>query len=479
MTWHDDPAQDENSASVHVNLLVASGVMSLSAPVAGRQASAGLEVNASACERGHVRQYRHATTSSGHAWLFDLLFARSPVTTWAVAGALPAGFERADQFAVLSSGGRSFMVSLANRKGASSALTSYNALRPGRTRFARQVLGLGLRTGLAQPLLRDKIDIGTAGGAASAQPDDLLGAHLRQLFGQGPVVVAFGGSTGPYRKPVLQVFSISGVPLGYVKIGWNDWTRQAVRREAAALRACAGHSMRLGVPELLGLSTWRGLDLLATAPLPRHVRRVRAGTALPTATLLREISELSPGYVGALADSPWWAGVGSRIRAKAFDPAARAVLTGAAERIERSYGGVQLAFGAWHGDLVPWNLARLRRQLYAWDWESSTTDVPLGFDALHFHFQVAFVARGLALGQAVPLAAANAATALDGLGVGAEVRSLLAALHLVELFLRHEEARSSSGDVDGRFYPAITTVLAQAVVPQSSLAGPEAVGRVA
>ena len=52
------------------------------------------------------------------------------------------------------------MVSLATRPGASSALTSYNSLRSGRTRLARRALGFGLRTGLAQPLLRNKIDIG-------------------------------------------------------------------------------------------------------------------------------------------------------------------------------------------------------------------------------------------------------------------------------------------------------------------------------
>jgi len=417
-----------------------------------------------------------------HAWLLDLLFAGTPTVTWAAAGRLPAGFERAEQFAVLSSGERSFLVSLAARPGTASALTSYNALRPGRKRLIRRALGLGLRTGLAQPLLRDKIDIGTAsagsaGSAGSAAPAaDLLREHLGQLFGQGPVVMAVGGGSGPYRKPVLQVFSVTGTPLGYVKVGWNDWTRDAVRREAAALRACASRPMRIGVPELVGHSVWRGLDLLVTAPLPRRVRGLGSGAQLPDAESLREISELSPPFVGGLAESPWWHGVRSRIRNGVTDPDARSSLSHAAQRLEHAFGQMPLEFGTWHGDLVPWNLARIGQRLYAWDWESSAPDAPLGFDALHFHFQVAFVARGCPLEQAVPLAASRARPTLEELGIPAAACGLLATLHLVELFLRHEEARSSAGDVDERFYPAVVRVLEQALGPGDGLAGLQPAG---
>ena len=213
-------------------------------------------------------------TSPDHAWLFELLFGTTPAVRWARAGALPAGFERADQFAVLPAApGRTFVVSLRSRRGTSSALTSFNSLRSGPARFVRQAIGLGLRTGLAQPLLRNRIDVGVARQATPAE--DLLQDHLQSFFCHGPVVMAVGsGSEGPYRKPVLQVFSTEGEPLGFIKVGWNDWTRAAVRREAAALQACADQEMLLGVPPLLGLSTWRGLDLLVTGPLPPDIRRL-------------------------------------------------------------------------------------------------------------------------------------------------------------------------------------------------------------
>jgi len=88
-------------------------------------------------------------------------------------------------------------------------------------------------------------------------------------------------------------------------------------------------------------------------------------------------------------------------------------------------------------------------------------DAPLGFDAVHYHFQVAFVGRGLPLGEASALAARSARPALLELLVCGAYCGLLAVLHLAELFLRHEEARNATGVADERFYPAITSVLGQ------------------
>jgi len=414
--------------------------------------------------------WRRGTVAASldYAWMLDLLYGDKPSVTWAAAGSLPAGYERAEQLAQLPAGpGRSFLVSLADRRGAASALTSYNALRSGRKRVVRRALGAALRTGLAQPLFRTKIDIGVRSAAApEQQAADLLTEHLNRVCavaspGAAPLVVAIGSGDGPYRKPVLQVFSAAGTPLGFVKVGWNEWTRDGVRREAAALRACETRSLGFDVPELLGLSDWHGLDLLATAPLPDRVRGMRLAAPLPDASVLREISQLSASRTGPLAVSPWWRGMRSRIKQNVTDHSSRQVLERMAGQLEAGYGDVLLEYGFCHGDFVPWNLARLGERLYVWDWENSAPDTPLGFDAVHYHFQVAFVGRGLPLGEATALAARSARPALRELGVPAAHCGLLAVLHLAELFLRHEEARGAAGVADGRFYPAVTGVLEQ------------------
>ena len=407
--------------------------------------------------------------SPDYAWMLDLLYGGKPSVTWAAAGSLPAGYERAERLAELPSGpGRSFLVSLAERRGTASALTSYNALRSGRKRVVRRALGAALRTGLAQPLLRTKIDIGVRSAANPEQKAaDLLTEHLSRVCAvdrpaAAPLVVAIsGGDDGPYRKPVLQVFSAAGTPLGFVKVGWNDWTRDGVRREAAALRACETRSLEFDAPKLLGLSDWHGLNLLATAPLPDQVRGVRLAAPLPDASVLREISQLSACSSGPLADSPWWRGIHSRIQQNVSDHSSSEALERMAGQLKAGYGGVMFEYGFCHGDFVPWNLARLGERLYVWDWENSAPDTPLGFDAVHYHFQVAFIGRGLPLGEATVRAARSARPVLRELGVPAAHCGLLSVLHLAELFLRHEEARSAAGVADKRFYPAVTGVLEQ------------------
>lgn len=395
--------------------------------------------------------------------MFDLLVGRTATACWAPADELPASFRLSERFAVLPAGrGRVFAVSLAPRRAAASALTSYNALRSPSRRLARAIVAAGLRAGLGRSVLPCRIDVGTVDTVPGEVTDPLLTEYLGGLFGAAGIVIAIGGGGGPYRKPVLQVFSSLGKPLGYVKIGWNDWASGAVGREAAALRVCAGDRTRLGVPALLGQYQWRGLDLLVTEPLPPRVRRFGAGASLPSASLLREICELSPVTDSPLGNGPWWRDVRTRISTNITDADSRAWLAGAVAALERRHGETVLRFGRWHGDLVPWNLARLGDRVYAWDWESSTACAPVGFDALHFHFQVAFVHRQRPLAEAAAVAVRLAGPALSALGLPAPVHGLLGQLHLLELCVRHEEARTCTGDRDERFWPAAPRLLGTA-----------------
>ena len=415
-------------------------------------------------------------TASSHdcSWLFDLLWGREPDVTWAPAGELPAGFERAERYAVLPcGGGRTLTVSLAARPGTAAALTAYNALRsPGR-RLPRELVSAGLRTGMAQPFLRKRLDVGSAIGATLEQRTALIASeHFVGLFGRAPLVIAFDGGRGPYRKPVLQVFAANGRPLGHVKIGWNPWTREALHREAAALRACALRPIRLVVPTVLDQSSWNGLDLLVTEPLPGGARRLTGRPRLPEIDVLREINALSRAFRGGLASSPWWRRLRERISG-VTDPFTRGRLASFADAIASSWGAVPLDFATWHGDLVPWNLARQGGRLHAWDWESSAPDAPVGFDALHFYLQLAFVARRRPLEESARLARRDADLVLEALGLPPGVVRLVACLHLLELFVRHEEARSSTGDVDDAFYPAVIGALEQSVAFLHDLSAPE------
>jgi hypothetical protein len=185
--------------------------------------------------------------------------------------------------------------------------------------------------------------------------------------------------------------------------------------------------------------------------------------------VIQEISQLSDRRVSDLAASLWWLDLRKRIITSVADPDMRSTLEQIAEDVEKSHGRRAIEFGSWHGDFVPWNLARLGERLYVWDWESSALSAPLGFDALHFCFQVAFVARRRSLADSADAARHGAGLALQTLGVRTHDHKLVSALHLLELFVRHEEARSSSGDQNSRFYPEIERVLNHSLAASSSL----------
>src|SRR5207253_3116256 len=68
----------------------------------------------------------------------------------------------------------------------------------------------------------------------------------------------------------------------------------------------------------------------------------------------------------------------------------------ALERLRSAH--VTLAFGAWHGDWQPYNMARVPgrpAQIALWDWERFALGVPLGFDPLHYLLQALLHGRGV------------------------------------------------------------------------------------
>ena len=267
---------------------------------------------------GSVQASPTARASRSHAWLFDLLFGGD---AGGVVGSRrrPSGRVRACG-AVRRAPGRAVpgLHGVARQPARCFVCPDLlqHAAHPPQAAGAQHV-GNRPAGRSAWRATGSRIDVGIAAQATAADLSDaLISDYLRRLFGRDEVVVAFGGGSGPYRKPVLQVFAADGSPLGYVKVGWNAWSRDAVGREATALTACAARPMRLlGVPALIDRRDWRGLDLVVTAPLPAGVRRLGRGWGLPDAAVLRGITELTPGHAGPLAASPYWRGIRARIEA--------------------------------------------------------------------------------------------------------------------------------------------------------------------
>ncbi len=242
------------------------------------------------------------------------------------------------------------------------------------------------------------------------------------------------------------------MPVGFVKVGWNEVTRRLVATEADLLARCAEADLPFSTPALLHRGRWRDLELSVAAPLPAGVRRWHPWGELPSLAATHAVAGLADGgaRASALTAGDYWASV--RHRAAALGPGPGSLASPVSELVEslEAIGERTILFGAWHGDWSPWNFARDDGRFVVWDWEHGSSQAPVGFDVLHFSFQLRFIGDRRPLAESLRAAASAAGPALAALGV--DDPEILARLHLLELALRYEGARSSGVGTNPRFH---------------------------
>jgi hypothetical protein len=157
--------------------------------------------------------------------------------------------------------------------------------------------------------------------------------------------------------------------------------------------------------------------------------------------VIDEIAGLAGRTRGQLAESPYWTGVQERLAERSValqgeaDPLAPIV-----KHIEGRFGHVELAFGTWHGDFTPWNMARLAEGTYVWDWERCLP-APLGLDLLHFLFQSVCRFEGRKPAESVETCRERTPGLLASLHVLDGSEETLWSLYRLELLFRYDEAR--------------------------------------
>ncbi|MEU4218605.1 hypothetical protein [Actinoplanes sp. NPDC026623] len=346
-----------------------------------------------------------------------------------------------------------FLLPLASRRVTAASLLAYNALRPPKVRAGRAAVGALARIG-ALGLTRAPII-----SVYAATPGLLLAGFLAGELGEPELHAAIGiRPPDPHHKPTLQLFDDRGHPRGYAKIGWNDGTRAMVRAEAATLAKLPVGGGYPPAPRLMLHTRWNDREIAVIEPMPRNVRRIRRPDSPRLAEMLAVARRGGPpaearGVAGLIAT---W-----RERAAGADPRIHAA-------IDRLDGDLTLEFGDWHGDWVPWNMARHRRGLLVWDWENSAPGVPVGFDLAHQAFQTTLSTRGRP--------AAECATAVDealrrhgaALGLDAARQRFVADAYLVELWLRTYELSGGGAGWNPKLHPALLDILANRQAPAPS-----------
>jgi len=383
--------------------------------------------------------------TSGLDWACRLLFESGGrvVSRRRSAGSppAPAGFDRIESYLALPRAANPrLLVPLGSSQAAAAALARNHDATSTKARIGRAVLGAGLKVGLTQRVA-DRVDVYADRALSAAErPQHLLTEHLRGMFGRADLEMAvILGVPRLNRKPVLQVLAADGTVVGYVKAAWNELTAGLVRNETRVLRHLAATgSKTFTPPAFVAGGPWGELELIAASALPNAARPDQAQVFDPPVAVISEIAGLWGRSSAKLADSPYWAGV----RERQATQAGSEVLDRAVEWVERAAGSTEIAFGAWHGDFTPWNMARLDEATYVWDWERAR-EAPAGLDLLHFLFQTVCRYEGKPPADAIESCSERAASLLPVLDV--EPRSLPALwlLYRLELLLRYDEARTA------------------------------------
>ena len=200
----------------------------------------------------------------------------------------------------------------------------------------------------------------TSGGRAAAGRA-LVGAARRRAVARR---LSGSGRRTRTTSPPCNSSTTDARPRGYAKIGWNDGDpRDGPDRGGGAARSCPGRRRatrhRAAADAAHPVATGAAgdgrhrADAAATcagstgraAPRSRRCWRSR-GAAAPGA-------RRAPAGRLAVPRRTWGAS-----RAAGAGPARVAVVDALAARD----GGLTLEFGDWHGDWVPWNMARHRRR---------------------------------------------------------------------------------------------------------------------
>ena len=151
------------------------------------------------------------------------------------------------------------------RRAATGAVRGYGVGRGRSARWQAAALAVGMATGLAPLVLRDRVRVVQHQGTAAGET---IESHLSDVLGTDVLLSMYLGAPRANRKPVLQVLDATGRTLAYVKIGVDPLTRALVRDEGDALTALAAADLRRPEAALPGRGPRRQADRRCSQPRP-------------------------------------------------------------------------------------------------------------------------------------------------------------------------------------------------------------------
>jgi len=287
---------------------------------------------------------------------------------------------------VASRDGRRYLIPLEPRAAAIRALELCD-VRGAVEGVTKGRLGAMLRLGMGRyvtPAVELVIRRGPTGNGSG---NGLLLKYLESVLGYRGLSAAVSvGAPGPRRKPVLLLLSREGKPVAYVKIGVNGATNPLVQHETDVLTKLGRQSFHsFAIPRVLHSGWWNERYVcVQSAPEGRATQSSQRLTAQDL-SITRELASVSTKRL-TLANSDFWQRLLSQVD-RVPNTHFRNTLEQGIRRAQGWLGDELLPFHFSHGDFGPWNMRRLRKKAFVFDWEDASEARPPGWDIFHFLFQ--------------------------------------------------------------------------------------------
>ena len=229
--------------------------------------------------------------------------------------------------------------------------------------------------------------VGVTGGSS------LVDAVASTLGERGLRGIVMCGPARANQKPVVQLHDRFGRTVAFVKVAWNDLTRQLLDVEAGALDRLASIPDRpFQVPQVLARGRFGDATWIALARV--SVGR-RGGPVLATADRLAvEIEQTAERWDGTAEASQF-------VQRVANGAGGLTLTEPAVEMLCERWNGQRMTLAAAHGDFVPWNILSGTPRPAVWDWERYDPAVPVGFDRLHYRVQIGLHRRHEPIGGTI------------------------------------------------------------------------------
>ncbi len=282
---------------------------------------------------------------------------------------------RGDDFLVLPSVRRPVLLIPAARTTAAGAIVRHDDGQ--RARASLRLLAWAQAHGLLRwaPVGRVRVQ-----GDSAVRTSGVLAAVHAAVPDADAVVVRLGRPRHG-RTVVLQALDRAGTSVAFAKCAWGDRVADLRLEHRNLVDVADAPAPGVRSPGVLDYSeVGDGAALVLEALVPSAPVDDDPGVPVEAMQALAGARGWEPA---TLASSPVLTRLTADI-ATVADPEARAWLGRERDRLVRELGDCATRVGGWHGDWVPWNMAREPEGVLLWDWEHHQQGVLPGFDHVHY-----------------------------------------------------------------------------------------------